>query len=371
MAEGVAEIAAGWRAAISGVAERRSQALHTARWVLGGFLLGTVVCLAWVASEALAFAITYSGRILPGAVIAGVDVSGMTREEALAAVQAVVDPQLDRTVRLIHFGSSWETTARQLGARSDAEGVVADAVAASAATDWIDWFRLRWQGQDLGFAQSVALVHDDQAVRAFVGQIATEVDIPVRDAAIDYSSGWIELIPEQVGRAVAVDATTADLLRAFSGGRQEVPVHSIEVQPAVRMEEFDQVLLLRQREHRLYLYQNGVRTHDWLVSTGTGGYPTPRGEFEVEAKRYMPTWINPDPKGWGADMPAQIDAGPTNPLGLRALNWSGGSGIRFHGTSNIGSLGRSASHGCVRLSNRDVVQLYDLVDAGATIISLR
>ena len=68
-------------------------------------------------------------------------------------------------------------------------------------------------------------------------------------------------------------------------------------------------------------------------------------------------------------MPPEIPPGPSNPLGLRALNWSAPA-IRFHGTEATYSLGYNASHGCVRLSNGDVIQLYDLVDVGTPIVSL-
>jgi lipoprotein-anchoring transpeptidase ErfK/SrfK len=83
----------------------------------------------------------------------------------------------------------------------------------------------------------------------------------------------------------------------------------------------------------------------------------------------MPTWVNPDPEGWGASMPAMIPPGPSNPLGLRAINWSA-SGIRFHGTSDIGSIGTPASHGCVRMYNEDVIELYDMVEVGTPIVSM-
>jgi hypothetical protein len=90
--------------------------------------------------------------------------------------------------------------------------------------------------------------------------------------------------------------------------------------------------------------------------------------FEIVEKRYMPTWVNPAPDGWGAGMPASIGPGLSNPLGLRALNWSA-DGIRFHGTTATYSLGYNASHGCVRMANEDVIELYDLVDVGTPIVS--
>jgi lipoprotein-anchoring transpeptidase ErfK/SrfK len=83
----------------------------------------------------------------------------------------------------------------------------------------------------------------------------------------------------------------------------------------------------------------------------------------------MPTWINPDPTGWGASMPAMIPPGPGNPLGVRAINWTA-PGIRFHGTSATSSIGTAASHGCVRMYNEDVIELYDVVKVGTPIVSI-
>jgi lipoprotein-anchoring transpeptidase ErfK/SrfK len=128
------------------------------------------------------------------------------------------------------------------------------------------------------------------------------------------------------------------------------------------------VLLLDQSEHRLTLLVDGQRTRDWIVAVGTGDYPTPLGRYSVTLKRHLPTWVNPSPDGWGSDMPESIPPGPGNPLGVRALNWDAPA-IRFHGTQAVDSLGTDASHGCVRMSNADVTELYDLVDVGAVIIS--
>ena len=54
---------------------------------------------------------------------------------------------------------------------------------------------------------------------------------------------------------------------------------------------------------------------------------------------------------------------------MRAIDWNA-SGIRFHGTQALSSLGHNASHGCVRMSTEDVIELYDLVDIGTPIVSI-
>ncbi|MDP8968948.1 MAG: L,D-transpeptidase/peptidoglycan binding protein [Actinomycetota bacterium] len=334
--------------------------------VLVGLVLGGVSAVAW---ETYAFAQELQGRILPGATVAGVDVGGMTRQEAIEAVRARIAPQLDRRVTLRWDDQSWSATPRELGAVNDAEDVVAAAMQASEQVGWRGLVGMRWLDHTLDFRRDVVIANDEQRVRAFVDAIAGPLNVAPRNATLDYSSGWVTIVPEQAGRVMDTNAAHVGVLHGLNGGPAEVDVVMHDVPPAVTAAAFDKVLLLRQREHKLYLYQNGQITHSWTVAVGTGGYPTPTGRYQVTQKRYMPTWINPDPKGWGAGMPARIGPGPGNPLGLRALNWSA-SGIRFHGTQDVGSLGRDASHGCVRLSNPDAIQLYDLVDVGTPIVSI-
>ena len=94
--------------------------------------------------------------------------------------------------------------------------------------------------------------------------------------------------------------------------------------------------------------------------------------FTIGVKRFEPTWHNSSPDGWGKDMPLEIGPGPHNPLGLRALNWyrdGYDTLIRFHGTANEASIGRAASHGCVRMTNANVIELYDLVETGTVVVS--
>jgi lipoprotein-anchoring transpeptidase ErfK/SrfK len=133
------------------------------------------------------------------------------------------------------------------------------------------------------------------------------------------------------------------------------------------------VLLVRQEERPLYHYVDGEIAADWPVAIGGGSSPTLTGLFTVGAKRRSPSWYNPDPDGWGEDMPEYIPPGPDNPLGMRALNWNrGGSDtlIRFHGAANVSSINQRASQGCVRLTNDDVLQLFDRLPSGTSIVSV-
>jgi hypothetical protein len=335
-------------------------------------LVLTLVPVGFGAQQTLAFAEAHEDRLLPGITVAGVDIGGMTADEALETVRATTESDLDREISLSWGDKTWTTTPRDLGSRSDAEAAVAAAVDASGTATWTDLWRMRWRGEGFGFDRDVTITHDREQIRAFVLGIVPEVNRDPVDAAIDHSSGWVEFTSDEVGYRTDVALAYTDLTRAVTEGGSELDLPVQTVQPDVTADAFSQVLLLRQNEFRLYLYEDGEITHDWAVAIGESGYPTPTGTYEVTLKRFMPTWVNPAPNGWGSGMPARIGPGPSNPLGVRALNWSPEAGaIRFHGTAATHSIGTAASKGCVRLTNSDVVNLYDLVEVGATIISLR
>jgi hypothetical protein len=321
---------------------------------------------AWATRD---YAAKYEGRLLPGTTIAGIDVSGMSPAEALATVKASIRPELTRKVAVTWRGRRWTTTPRQLGAHSDARRAIRAAVAASERVTFMEKARMRWLGERVGFRDQVAITHPRKGIKGFVGGIASGLFEPPEDAALDYSSGWVNIVPSDTGRRVVRSKATEALSRALLNHRGTVPLPVKILEPEVTTAAFDRVLLVRIGENKLYLYDDGKITNSWDVATGQPEYPTPTGVYSITEKRYLPTWVNPAPDTWGADLPAEIPPGPENPLGVRALNWSAPA-IRFHGTEATYSLGYNASHGCVRLANSEVTELYDLVDVGTPIVSL-
>jgi len=342
------------------------------KWIavtLGTITLLIVIGAAGVAYATYDYAARYEGRILPRSRIAGVDVSGLTRRQALEVVRASIGPRLHRRIRVAHGQRTWVITPRELGATSNARRVVDAALAASADTSFLDKMRMRVLGDELQFERAVAISYPRRGVRRFVDTVASRLYVEPRDAELDYSTGWVEIARERAGRKLRVGPARRRVGRAVRGGGSRVALPVRTLQPEVTRAAYDEVLLVRIGENQLYLYQDGAITHSWPIATGQPEYMTPTGVYEIIEKRYLPTWINPAPTTWGADLPAEIPPGPGNPLGVRALNWSAPA-IRFHGTEATYSLGYNASHGCVRLSNEDVIELYGLVDVGTPIVSV-
>ncbi len=106
------------------------------------------------------------------------------------------------------------------------------------------------------------------------------------------------------------------------------------------------------------------------VTPGSTAIPTPKGEWTVLEKTLLPEfrWDESMLKsGVRSNNYFQLPPGPNNPVGIAwiALNRPG---IGIHGTSDPDSIGRSASHGCIRLSNWDAFKVYGIVAKGTRVI---
>ena len=323
---------------------------------------------AGIAKATYDYSEEYDGRILPGATIAGVDVGGMSRQRAMKAVRRALKPQMEREVKVTWKDHTWKVTPKELGARSDAAAAVERALAASGDVSMLDKAQMRFLDEELDFTDDVALKYPKKGAFAFIQGLASEFNRQATDASIDYSTGWVEIVPDRKGREIDTEASGQELLSALRRGRRVAHLEVKTFQPDVTEADFDQVILLRQSDYTVYVYNDGEITHQWPVAIGQSAYPTPTGIWTVIDKVMGPSWTNPDPEGWGADMPDYIPPGPSNPLGVAAIYWDA-AGIRFHGTSDTGSIGSAASHGCVRLTNDDILEMYDVVDIGSPIVS--
>lgn len=288
------------------------------------------------------------------------DILTTQAEEVLDDVARAADAALDREVTVLDGDEQWVLTPREVGSAP-----VLDPLLAAAVTG---------DGVSAETLERAADVEVDRAtLGAWLDEVATVTDVAPTNASVDASSGWVDFHDASPGRALE----HREALRAVGEALRrepdvvELPVATVE--PARTLADYHHVLLLRQGERRLYHYVGGEIVADWPVAVGTNNSPTPTGRFSIGAKRHLPTWHNPAPDGWGEDMPLVVGPGPDNPLGVRALNWvrdGRDTLIRFHGTPNVASIGQAASNGCVRMHNDDVVDLYDRVPHGTTILSV-
>lgn len=190
------------------------------------------------------------------------------------------------------------------------------------------------------------------------------------------------------------------------------------------LHDSDFVITVSTTENKVYARRNGELVFEAVCSTGSnsrlqsGGrtmvFRTPIGRFRVRSRETNPTWVPPDwhymeqaqKSGLGvvrlkpgqciADVCARgsevtVSGSPARPgnyivrggaviippigtnarrypdvLGTHRLNL--GDGYALHGTQAVSDLGRSVSHGCVRLHNKDIERLYSMAKVGDEVI---
>jgi lipoprotein-anchoring transpeptidase ErfK/SrfK len=152
-----------------------------------------------------------------------------------------------------------------------------------------------------------------------------------------------------VAAAVAHSATGARSIVAFSGFAPGTVV-------------------VKTSERSLYFVLDEQRALRFPVGVGKAGM-TWTGTARVEGKYVKPAWQAPDEiRHDHPNLPDVIPGGAANnPMGAAALTLRGGE-YAIHGTNQPGSIGHFVSYGCIRMHNRDIVELYRLVPVGAPVI---
>jgi L,D-transpeptidase ErfK/SrfK len=155
--------------------------------------------------------------------------------------------------------------------------------------------------------------------------------------------------------------------RANPGIDPWIPVPGTVVQLPTRMilpDVDEKGIVINLPEMRLYDFTVDNGPEVFALAIGDEASPSLIGEFVVGAKRKDPTWYVPASiRAEKPELPAVVPAGPDNPLGSRWIT-IGRTSYGIHGTNVRWSIGREATHGCLRLYEDEIQRLYDRVRAG-------
>ena len=130
-------------------------------------------------------------------------------------------------------------------------------------------------------------------------------------------------------------------------------------------------VVIKTGQRRLYFVLTDNTAMQYPVGVGRRGMAW-SGTAYVDGKYLKPAWSPPDMiKRENPRIPNVIPSGsPSNPMGAAALTLSGGNQYAIHGTNAPGSVGGFVSHGCIRMYNSDVLDLYGRVGLGTKVVVL-
>ena len=297
-------------------------------------------------------------RLPPEALIAGVPVGGMGPIEAEREVRRVFGGNYNRTVT-IRVGPRDRTVApSDAGLRIGYKAMIAAAFDAARA------------GRTVDVRRRIAIREAD--FDAAIQRVAAPFYRAPRNARAVFGITKIKRVRARVGYAL-----DTKLLRRRLGRELRTPSEvrvvkgrRIRVNPAITTaglrRRYPAYISIDRDTFTLRLFRGLRHVRTYQVAVGAWGYDTPRGMRSVLSKQKNPSWTAPN-RPWAAPYQGQTfpPGHPNNPLRGWFLALGGGYGI--HGTTSEWTIGTRASHGCIRMRERDINRLAPLVPLGTPV----
>jgi lipoprotein-anchoring transpeptidase ErfK/SrfK len=330
-----------------------------------------IALVAVLAAGAYAYDSSQKDKIADGVTVAGVDVGGLTADQAVTKVRRQLLSPLRHSLRVGFDGESWTLPGEKLRVHANVDAAVEQAVEESQDGGLPTRLVRYVTGGELDESLSAHVEYSQPAINRFVRRVADEVDREAQSATVSASGDALEVVPAENGRKLRDNLLEQELEEAVLDAKAPhtivARVHSTK--PNVSTDEvaseYPSYLTLDRATYTLRLWQNLKLAKTYTVAVGQEGLETPAGLYHIQEKQENPSWHVPE-SSWAGSLAGQvIPPGPSNPIKARWMGIFEGAGI--HGTEETYSLGTAASHGCVRMAIPDVEELYDLVEVGTPI----
>jgi lipoprotein-anchoring transpeptidase ErfK/SrfK len=307
-------------------------------------------------------------QIAEGIKVGGVDIGGRDADAARKIIKREVVEPLQQPVVVTYQGKEYTLSPKRLHESADIDGMVQEAIDRSREGNIFDRVTRYAGGGEVKANLETRVAYDKAAVKDFVNQLAEEIDQDPVDASVVPSDGRLAKRAGEAGLALVKGETTGAINEAARSPGRDQPVEAVvkTTKPEVTTKElakaYPRYIYIDRGSFTLRFYHHLRLKKTYTIAVGQQGLETPAGLYHALDKQVDPSWHVPN-SDWAGDLAGQvIPPGPADPLKARWIGIFDGAGI--HGTDDIGSLGSAASHGCVRMSISDVIDLYDRVQVG-------
>ncbi|MGH2918120.1 MAG: L,D-transpeptidase family protein [Solirubrobacteraceae bacterium] len=340
-------------------------------------LISAVVAVAIVLCLGAMFVADASSgdSVEDGIKVANVDVGGLTADDARSKLAKELVTPLKKPLTIPIGGpkdSDYHLTAKEARTAVDLDKTVDEAVEEGRKGGV---FARTWRGIT-GGERKVTLKpkveYSAAAIDRLVDRVEQRLNRTAIDARAEFESGNVSIRPARTGRTVDAQRFRANVLSELTsavGDRTvEVPIETKRprVSSKTVAKRYPVVVEVNRGAFQLTLYKKLKKVKTYPIAVGQAGLETPEGLYKIANKAINPAWHVPN-SPWAGSLAGTVIPGgtPQNPLKSRWLGVYDGVGV--HGTSDSGSIGSNASHGCIRMLIPDVEELYDEVPVGSPI----
>ncbi len=336
-------------------------------------LLISVFALLALAVGAYAYDHSKSDQIADGVTIGGVDVGGMSADQARKAVnQKLIDP-IDEPITVKFQGVRYQLNPEKLAVAANVKGMVDRALSASQDGSLPTRIYRDVTGGEVDKSIDPNFTYDTGAIDDFIAKVGVQVNQKPVDASVAPTPTSVGPTPGKDGVTLdagklrqQIAAAVQDPARRLISASSDVDAVKPDVTISDLASKYPTYLTVNKATEQLKLWKNLKLVKTYSVAVGSPEYPTPDGLFDIQNKTVDPSWSVPD-SSWAGDLAGKVIPGgsPDNPLKARWMGIVDGAGI--HGTDEDSSIGSAASHGCVRMHVSDVIDLYPRVPVGTPI----
>jgi lipoprotein-anchoring transpeptidase ErfK/SrfK len=315
--------------------------------------------------------------IANGVRVGGIDLGGLNVSSAQRRLRSQLAVSLTRPVTVVYHSRSFTLTARQAHRSVDVNGLVRQALDHSRSGSIISRTARGLLGTSVNVDIPLAYRYRHAAVRAFAARVQTAVNRPAHDATVQPDpSGTLVQSPSRNGVSVEPKLLTAGISNALEQSRPPgavvVPAHV--VRPSVSSTQlaarYPSYILVDRSTFTLRLYRDLKLANTYPIAVGMQGLDTPAGLWHIQWMQVNPPWYVPKSAWAGSLAGTVVPPGPSDPLKARFMSFDGGAGIHGIDPSEYGTIGHTASHGCIRMTIPDVIDLYSKVRVGTPVYIL-
>ena len=335
------------------------------RRLLWGFAALTLMAVGVGAAGLYAYDRSQRDRVAAGVVVHGIEIGGLSAADARATLSRRLLPRYRLPLVLVHGRRHFPLRPAAVGVRIDIAGAVASAVARSRRGGFLHRVYREVRGEPLDLSVEPRVRYARRKLATFVRRVEAQVAVPPRAARFVPSLRKPRLVPSRDGLALRSDRLIAAieprLLDPAAPRSLELPTKPLVPNPTTGAlaRRYRSYIAVSRSERRLRLFEHLKLVKTYVIAVGRIGLETPAGLYRTDDKQVDPSWHVPHSAWAGALAGRVIPPGPDDPLKARWMGFYDGAGI--HGTDDLSSLGTAASHGCIRMSIPDVIELYGIV----------
>jgi lipoprotein-anchoring transpeptidase ErfK/SrfK len=335
--------------------------------------LSIVIVVALIGGGLMVYDNSQANTIAKGVKVAGIDVGGLSKAQAQAKLDRVLVAALHRKIVVNHGHRNFTLTVKRAKVAVNIDASVDQALARSRTGNPFGRAVRELTGGTVDADITPQVTFSHRAVDRLLKRVRKSINRAPINAKVNISGAGLTKVRARIGLKLKTHHLHQLILAAI--GNPQAPSKLVATtfhrQPKVRTasaeKDFKTALIVNRNKFTLTVYHNFKIEKRYRIAVGMQGLETPAGLYHIENKAVNPGWQVPNSAWAGSLAGTYVPPGPQDPIKARWLGIINGAGIHGIDPSEYGSIGHNASHGCVRMTIPDVIDLYDRVPVGTPI----